>query len=205
MKNTQNTPITFYISNSTSNPEKGVKLIAESFNDIEFIALEYNKFSRYSIFIDTIEQGIISITDYKTMLRENGIKDAAFFWSFLEKVRREVKKSGDKNSLKTVFNDLPFKDRVKTQELYYALSNKLSCIIWDAAEDFEKKNPDFYISEDGMMDLIPYLMTLGEKRVNTFFNKPHLALKTSQKDWEYPFNLCSVFLYFNKNKDEKVK
>jgi len=186
--------ITFYIGYRIDNIQKhGVKFTTDKIENVLFIAENYPDYKSEKLFIET-DTGIMTLEDFKTQERENGIKGIADLWSFLEKVRRTNKKEKSVDAVKNLFDALTSNEKDKLSELFRILSNKLSNALWEIADDYEEKNPDFYLSEDGMMDLIPHLITFGEKRVNTFFKKPHLALKVSEKEWEYDFDFYQAFL-----------
>lgn len=118
-------------------------------------------------------------------------------WDFIKNVSKEVKESGDKSKVIDIFDRYSLEDKKLLYEAYDLIDTKLYNLLCDCADEYEEENPSFYISEDGMMDLVPYLISLGQNKVNLFYQNPKLAFKIADEPWEYPFDLHRVLFDFS--------
>ena len=199
----KNTEITFYIASRWSEPGEGMQFTTNNIENVYEIAEKY-KYSQDKIYVQEEGGKILELSEYEKRQREGGIENISEFWAFLERVKRGIKKTNRTEVLDELFEELSIGEKIEQQKLYNALSDKLEVALWSGVEDYTKKNPTFYIGEDSMQEFVPYLITMGEKRVRTFMKKPHLALKESQKEWEYPFEIYKPFLYFNAEAERTV-
>jgi len=189
--------ITFYIGYHINNIENtGVKFTTDKIENVVFLSKNYPDYSNEEIFIKT-NTGIITLKEHLRIIRDNGIKNISVLWAFLEKTRRENKKQKSVKAVYDLFKELPIEEKIILNDLYNKLDNVLSSKLWEVSDTYLENNPDFYLSEDGMMDLVPHLITMGEKRVNTFLKKPHLGLNVAQKEWSYDFDFYQAFLSFS--------
>lgn len=193
--------IILYISNPANpDPRTGMRFETENFENVEelnnhlrqpFGSMPYGN----ELYIDHRKKGPITLEEYHKEVLEERLKDQDVFWDFVKKVKEETSQSGDKDAMKNVFETYPEEKKGMLKRIYDAVSDKLEKSIWD--KQTELYSHPGYLTEDGMLELIPHLISLGKKEVESFYEHPEKALDIYYAgEWEYSFDLTNVFLYY---------